>query len=264
MVQISRILKKALVLVAIKFSMAATVSTQATTPAHSPDTGVAVSVPDFGAVIGKSMLLSIAALFRHWFFSFNLNISCGVNQPKVGVGRGCQRRHGRLPVPISTGDGDGGPRVLRKLELNSMVALSPSLKIRHRTQSSRSAIQQRFVTGGKFDVGKQMLRQDEANSKWNSTYQAVTIILLYKNQNQQNSSTSDIYFPHLQEMAQISSIVKKVSLIAVVAFSVAATVSAQATAPAPSPDAGSSFSVPVSGVVIGSSMLLSLVALFRH
>ncbi|KAI3750219.1 hypothetical protein L2E82_20849 [Cichorium intybus] len=101
--------------------------------------------------------------------------------------------------------------------------------------------------------------------KWNSTYQAVTIILPYKNQNQQNSSTSDIYyFPHLQEMAQIGSIVKKVSLIAVVAFSVAATVSAQATAPAPSPDAGAAFSVPVSGVVIGSSMLLSLVALFRH
>ncbi|KAL7584436.1 hypothetical protein Lser_V15G42515 [Lactuca serriola] len=66
-------------------------------------------------------------------------------------------------------------------------------------------------------------------------------------------------------MAQISSnIMKKASVLAVVAFSVAATVSAQATAPAPSPDAGVAFSVPISGVVIGSSMLLSLVALFRH
>ncbi|KAL4558093.1 hypothetical protein LXL04_036289 [Taraxacum kok-saghyz] len=57
-------------------------------------------------------------------------------------------------------------------------------------------------------------------------------------------------------MAQIS-IVKKASVFAIIALSAAATVSAQAMAPAPSPDAGLGFSVPVSGVVIGSSMILS-------
>ncbi|KAL7585789.1 hypothetical protein Lser_V15G42516 [Lactuca serriola] len=65
-------------------------------------------------------------------------------------------------------------------------------------------------------------------------------------------------------MAQVSSIVKKASVLAVVALSAVATVSAQSMAPAPSPDAGAAFSVPISGVVIGSSMLLSLVALFRN
>ncbi|KAJ0883201.1 hypothetical protein HanPSC8_Chr10g0418751 [Helianthus annuus] len=65
-------------------------------------------------------------------------------------------------------------------------------------------------------------------------------------------------------MAQVSNIVKKASVVAVVALSAAAAVSAQATAPAPSPDAGAAFSVPVSRVLIGSSMLMSLVALFRN
>lgn len=65
-------------------------------------------------------------------------------------------------------------------------------------------------------------------------------------------------------MAQVSSIVKKASVLAVFALSAVATVSAQSMAPAPSPDAGAAFSVPISGVVIGSSMLLSLVALFRN
>ncbi|PWA40191.1 hypothetical protein CTI12_AA124590 [Artemisia annua] len=65
-------------------------------------------------------------------------------------------------------------------------------------------------------------------------------------------------------MAQVSSIVKKASVFAIVALSAVAAVSAQATAPAPSPDAGAAFSVPMSGVVIGSSMLLSFVALFRN
>ncbi|GJW78592.1 RNA-directed DNA polymerase, eukaryota [Tanacetum coccineum] len=57
-------------------------------------------------------------------------------------------------------------------------------------------------------------------------------------------------------MAQVS-IVKKASVFAIVALSAVAAVSAQATAPAPSPDAGAAFSFPMSGVVIGSSMLLS-------
>ncbi|KAI3750221.1 hypothetical protein L2E82_20852 [Cichorium intybus] len=61
-------------------------------------------------------------------------------------------------------------------------------------------------------------------------------------------------------MAQLS-IVNKVSVLAVVALSAAATVSAQAMAPAPSPDAGAAFSLPASGVMIGTSLLLSFVAL---
>lgn len=65
-------------------------------------------------------------------------------------------------------------------------------------------------------------------------------------------------------MAQINSIAKKASVFAIVALAAAASVSAQAIAPAPSPDVGAAFSVPLSGVVIGSSMLLSLVALFRN
>ncbi|KAL4558092.1 hypothetical protein LXL04_036288 [Taraxacum kok-saghyz] len=75
-----------------------------------------------------------------------------------------------------------------------------------------------------------------------------------------NSQNTNSYL----EMAQISSIVKKASVLAVVALSAVATVSAQSMAPAPSPDAGAAFSVPISGVVIGSSMLLSLVALLRN
>ncbi|KAL8225322.1 hypothetical protein R6Q57_017879 [Mikania cordata] len=65
-------------------------------------------------------------------------------------------------------------------------------------------------------------------------------------------------------MAQLNSIVKKASVVVIVTLSAAAAVSAQATAPAPSPDAGAGFSVPVSGVVIGSSMLVSLFALLRN
>lgn len=66
------------------------------------------------------------------------------------------------------------------------------------------------------------------------------------------------------QMAQVSNIMKKASVVALVAISAAATVSAQATAPAPSPDAGAAFSVQVSGVMIGTSLLLSLVAFFRN
>ena len=62
-------------------------------------------------------------------------------------------------------------------------------------------------------------------------------------------------------MAQVS-IVRKVSMLAVVVALAATTVSAQA--PAPSPDAGAAFSIPASGVMIGSSLLLSFVALFRN
>lgn len=65
-------------------------------------------------------------------------------------------------------------------------------------------------------------------------------------------------------MAHVNSIVKKASVLAIVALSAAVTVSAQVSAPAPSPDAGAAFSVPVSSVVIGSSIVLSFVALFRN
>ncbi|GKA21075.1 reverse transcriptase [Tanacetum coccineum] len=42
------------------------------------------------------------------------------------------------------------------------------------------------------------------------------------------------------------------------------TVSAQVSAPAPSPDVGMGLSIPVSGVMIGLSLVLSFVALFRN
>ncbi|KVH94738.1 hypothetical protein Ccrd_003204 [Cynara cardunculus var. scolymus] len=66
-------------------------------------------------------------------------------------------------------------------------------------------------------------------------------------------------------MAQLS-IVKKASVVALVALSAAATVSAQelAMAPAPSPDAGAAFSVPATGFMIGTSLLLSFVAFLRN
>ncbi|CAK9165070.1 unnamed protein product [Ilex paraguariensis] len=53
----------------------------------------------------------------------------------------------------------------------------------------------------------------------------------------------------------------------VLAFIVAVvTASAQdiGSAPAPSPDAGAAFSLPVSGALIGTSLLLSVLSLFRH
>ncbi|CAI9754822.1 unnamed protein product [Fraxinus pennsylvanica] len=64
-------------------------------------------------------------------------------------------------------------------------------------------------------------------------------------------------------MAQIS--IAKSFLLAyafVVLSAAAVTVSAQA--PAPSPDIGDAFSLPVSGAVIGTSLLFSLFALLRH
>lgn len=60
-------------------------------------------------------------------------------------------------------------------------------------------------------------------------------------------------------MAQVSNVA---IAVVVVALTVASAVSAQA--PAPSPDAGAGFSVPASGVMIGTSLLLSFVALFRN
>ncbi|KAL7598510.1 hypothetical protein Lser_V15G26340 [Lactuca serriola] len=65
-------------------------------------------------------------------------------------------------------------------------------------------------------------------------------------------------------MAQVS-MVKKASVLAIVAVAIsAATVSAQELAPAPSPLAGAAFSLPASSVMIGTSLLLSFVALFRN
>ncbi|KAK9065785.1 hypothetical protein SSX86_015186 [Deinandra increscens subsp. villosa] len=66
-------------------------------------------------------------------------------------------------------------------------------------------------------------------------------------------------------MAQVS-IVKRASAVVVVALAAAATVSAQefAMAPAPSPDAGAAFNVPISGVMIATSLVLSFVALLRN
>ncbi|KAI3679670.1 hypothetical protein L2E82_51068 [Cichorium intybus] len=65
------------------------------------------------------------------------------------------------------------------------------------------------------------------------------------------------------EMAQVN-IVKKVSMLAVVAVALSAATAVSAQAPAPSPDAGAAFSLPASGVMIGTSLLLSFAALFRN
>ncbi|KAJ0621964.1 hypothetical protein HanRHA438_Chr01g0013581 [Helianthus annuus] len=64
-------------------------------------------------------------------------------------------------------------------------------------------------------------------------------------------------------MAQVS-IVKKASMIAIVAVALSAASAVSAQAPAPSPDAGAAFSLPASGVMVGTSLLLSFVALFRN
>ncbi|GJY41933.1 hypothetical protein Tco_0429203 [Tanacetum coccineum] len=77
-----------------------------------------------------------------------------------------------------------------------------------------------------------------------------------------SAAVSTIEQDFTNKMKEIRHIVKKASVFAIVALSAVAAVSAQATAPAPSPDAGAAFSFPMSGVVIGSSMLLSFVGLF--
>ncbi|KAF1001647.1 hypothetical protein AG4045_026959 [Apium graveolens] len=61
-------------------------------------------------------------------------------------------------------------------------------------------------------------------------------------------------------MAQISSFVVKALLVALLA---AVAVSGQEMSPAPSPDVGAGFSLPVSTAVVGTSLILSLVALIR-
>ncbi|CAI9787551.1 unnamed protein product [Fraxinus pennsylvanica] len=67
----------------------------------------------------------------------------------------------------------------------------------------------------------------------------------------------------LNPMAQISIAKSLLLAYAVVAISAAAvTVSAQG--PAPSPDAGDALSLPVSGAIIGTSLLFSLFAILRH
>ncbi|KAL8225316.1 hypothetical protein R6Q57_017873 [Mikania cordata] len=64
------------------------------------------------------------------------------------------------------------------------------------------------------------------------------------------------------------SIVKKASAILVVALAAATTVSGQdfalAPAPAPSAIAGSAFSLPASGVMVASSLVITFVALLRN
>lgn len=70
-------------------------------------------------------------------------------------------------------------------------------------------------------------------------------------------------------MAQISIVKRASAIVVVAALAAAATVSAQefAMAPAPSapsPDAGTAFSVPASGFMIATSLVLSLAALLRN
>ncbi|KAJ9695740.1 hypothetical protein PVL29_010961 [Vitis rotundifolia] len=67
-------------------------------------------------------------------------------------------------------------------------------------------------------------------------------------------------------MAQVSIIKALMLVFAVAIFSAATTVSAQdgSPAPSPSPDAGSAFSIPLSGFVIASSLILSLLALLKQ
>ncbi|KAK4377931.1 hypothetical protein RND71_004227 [Anisodus tanguticus] len=64
-------------------------------------------------------------------------------------------------------------------------------------------------------------------------------------------------------MAQVSSIIKAF-VLAVVLAAVAASAQEVGLAPAPSPDAGAGFSVPVSGALIGTSLLVSLFASLRN
>lgn len=96
---------------------------------------------------------------------------------------------------------------------------------------------------------------------------------LYKYNSKNHPSTPQPEYPILsfwyfrqisnKPMAQIGIAKSFLLAYAVVALSaVAFTVSAQA--PAPSPDAGDAFSLPVSGAVIGTTLLFSLFALLRH
>ncbi|KAJ4706457.1 Proteoglycan 4 C-terminal part like [Melia azedarach] len=68
-------------------------------------------------------------------------------------------------------------------------------------------------------------------------------------------------------MAKVSSSMTVTMMVFVFAMA-AAVVSAQSTemapAPAPSMDTGAAFSLPVSGAVIGSALIVSFVALLKH
>ncbi|KAJ0099311.1 hypothetical protein Patl1_20583 [Pistacia atlantica] len=55
-----------------------------------------------------------------------------------------------------------------------------------------------------------------------------------------------------------------VLVLAVAAAIVSAQSNGMAPAPSPSMDTGAPFSLPVSGAIVGSSLVLSLFALFRH
>ncbi|KAI3788203.1 hypothetical protein L2E82_00940 [Cichorium intybus] len=85
--------------------------------------------------------------------------------------------------------------------------------------------------------------------------------LLLNYQSQQNRS----YLAPIAkaEMAQVS-ILKKASILAVVAVALSAAFTVSAQGPAPSPDAGAAFSLPTSGVLVGTSLLFSFIALFRN
>ncbi|KDP37351.1 hypothetical protein JCGZ_06805 [Jatropha curcas] len=65
-------------------------------------------------------------------------------------------------------------------------------------------------------------------------------------------------------MEQIT-ISKAIAIFLIVAVSMAATASAQiALAPGPSMDAGAGIFVPVSGALIGFSLVISCIALLKH
>ncbi|KAK4345948.1 hypothetical protein RND71_036124 [Anisodus tanguticus] len=64
-------------------------------------------------------------------------------------------------------------------------------------------------------------------------------------------------------MAQVSSIIKAF-ILAIVLAAVAASAQEVGLAPSPSPDAGAGFSVPISGALIGTSLLVSLFASLRN
>lgn len=64
-------------------------------------------------------------------------------------------------------------------------------------------------------------------------------------------------------MAQVN-IVKRASMMVVVAVALTAATTVSAQAPAPSPDVGAAFSLPTSGVMIATSLLLSFVALLKN
>ncbi|CAN4118587.1 unnamed protein product [Withania somnifera] len=65
-------------------------------------------------------------------------------------------------------------------------------------------------------------------------------------------------------MTQVSSSIFIAFMLAVVLSAVASSAQEASLAPAPSPDAGAGFSVQVSGVLIGTSLLFSLFASLRN